>query len=149
MYRRRNSLALWRESTKPAIESVTQLRLSSTAGKPGTHLAEIFSIDNFLCKIAENCTVPCDMPMASTRVRPLTCILRGYLKKWKWASTPPSYDSKNWYQSQFRSSFFPDLKVEFKSHPRTNSSLVGRRRAMLFWKNFMGSHGENFSALLA
>ena len=28
-------------------------------------------------------------------VRPLPCILGGYLKKWKWASAPPSFDGKN------------------------------------------------------
>ena len=33
-----------------------------------------------------------------TTVRPVPCILEGYLKKWKWASAPPSFDSKNLYK---------------------------------------------------
>ena len=35
------------------------------------------------------------LKMTTSTVRPLPCILGGYLTKWKWASALPSFDRKN------------------------------------------------------
>ena len=66
---------------------------SSDAQQKSKHSFSVFRI--IRCRMSSECFRRFPIGSVDSTVRPLPCILGGYLKKWKWASVPPSFDSKN------------------------------------------------------